>query len=254
MTPLAPLSSLRDFPRAVVAAVAGLPDLVFPPRCLACREWRGGAGDPLCPSCRRALSLSPGPLCAGCGTAPAENSCSFCPPCGEGFHRDGLLFLGPFEGVLRDLVHAFKYRADFGAGAFLAGLLAERVARDPEVEWDLVLPVPLHPRRLRTRGFNQAALLGGRTAAAAGGLFDPRVLKRTVETRPLAGLDLRRRRRQVKGVMDVARGAAVGGRRILIVDDVVTSGATVEECCRVLKEKGASLTVVAALARAPAPR
>lgn len=236
-----------------MAAVAGLPDLVFPPRCLACREGMGGGGDPLCPSCRRALSLSPGPLCPGCGLAPAESSCSFCPSCGKGFHRDGLLFLGPFEGVLRELVHAFKYRADLGAGAFLAGLLAERVGRDRSGVWDLVLPVPLHPVRLRSRGFNQAALLGRRTAAAAGGFFDPRILKRTVETRPLAGLDPRRRRRQIRGSMAVLRGAGVRGRRILLVDDVVTSGATVEECCRVLKESGASRTVAAALARATAP-
>jgi ComF family protein len=147
-------------------------------------------------------------------------------------------------------VHRFKYRADLGAGDLLGGLLAQVVRRELQESCDVVVPVPLHGKRLRSRGFNQAALLSRRISRATGWTLEARLLERRIDTRPLAGLDQGERRRQVKGAIGLRRVDVPEGRAVLLVDDVVTTGATAEACCRVLKEAGASRVIVAALARA----
>jgi ComF family protein len=147
-------------------------------------------------------------------------------------------------------VHAFKYRADLGAGSLLGGLLAQGVRRELQGCCDVVVPVPLHRKRLRTRGFNQAALLSRRISRVTGWTLEARLLERLIDTRPLAGLDQDERRRQVRGAIGLRRAGVPGGRAVLLVDDVVTTGATAEACCRVLKEAGAARVIVAAVARA----
>lgn len=189
-------------------------------------------------------------LCPGCGRVPSPGPLSFCRACRATLYRQGLLSLGPFEGSLRDLIHAFKYGADLRAGTFLADLLAQKVVRELGGAFDAVVPVPLHPRRLRARGFNQSAFLALRISRLSGAGLLPRALERKVDTRPLAGLDQEERRRQMKGAVALRRRDAAECRSVLLVDDVVTSGATVEECCRVLRKGGASMAVVASVARA----
>jgi ComF family protein len=229
----------------------GLLDLVFPPLCPGCRDLLCRPGDTkLCSSCQASLPLKALHSCAGCGRAPAEGPLDFCPLCRGTLCRDGLLALGPFQDLLRDLVHAFKYGADLGAGSLLGGLLAQRVRRELQGSCDVVIPVPLHARRLRSRGFNQAALLSRRISRVTGWTLQARLLERRIDTRPLTGLDQDERRRQVKGAIGLRRAGVLGGRAVLLVDDVVTTGATAEACCRVLKEAGAARVIVAAVARA----
>jgi predicted amidophosphoribosyltransferase len=135
-------------------------DLLFPPRCPGCGEvLEPGAGRALCPACRRDLPAAGEPLCAGCGIALAPSSASFCPSCRGRFAADAVIFGAPYAGTARELVHRFKYRADFGAGRVLAALLAARVGAALPAGVDLLVPVPLHRWRLAGRGFNQAALL-----------------------------------------------------------------------------------------------
>jgi ComF family protein len=244
-------SLVQAAPARAEGLFSGFLDLVFPPLCPGCRNLLCRTGEtPLCPSCRASLPLKALPSCAGCGRAPAEGPLDFCPRCRGTLRRDGLIALGPFQGLLRDLVHRFKYRADLGAGDLLGGLLAQVVRSELQGACDVVVPVPLHGKRLRSRGFNQAALLSRRISRATGWTLEARLLERRIDTRPLAGLDLGERRRQVKGAIGLRRGGVPEGLGVLVVDDVVTTGATAEACCRVLKEAGAARVIVAALARA----
>jgi ComF family protein len=225
-------------------------DLVFPRFCCLCRSpLEAPSGRVLCPCCAAGLERFAVPPCPGCGGAPAAGPLDFCLSCRGAFHRDGLFALAPYVGSVRSLIHSFKYRAVLGAGRTLGLPLAAGVARTLGGHFDVLVPVPLSRRRLRARGFNQAALLaraiGRQTARPV--LYG--VLRRKIDTRPLAGLDPRQRRRELRGGMVVRSPAPARGRRVLLVDDIFTSGATAEECCRVLKGAGAAAVVVAVAGR-----
>jgi ComF family protein len=150
---------------------------------------------------------------------------------------------------MRELIHRFKYGGDLACGKFLALLLAERAGPEVSREMEMVIPVPLHRRRLRSRGFNQAALLARHLAGAAGLPLEVAALERTGNTRPLAGLDSAERRKEMRGAVRVRLPGVVDGKKVLVVDDVFTTGATAEECCRALKGAGASRAVLAVVAR-----
>lgn len=241
-------------PRAanrVFRSVEGLLALVAPLGCASCGgELEGGTGEGLCPVCEEEFPPPRLAACPNCGGVPASSPADFCSRCGDLFCRDGLVTLAPFEGKMREMLHAFKYGGDFRAGSCLASRLAGRVAAELEGRCDVIVPVPLHFRRLRSRGFNQAALLARGISRKTGWPLRAVALRRGVDTRSLAGLSVRERRREVRGVMAVRRRTVVEGRRVLLVDDVCTSGATAEECCRVLRKSGALEVYVAAAGRA----
>ena len=114
---------------------------------------------------------------------------------------------------------------------------------------DLIVPVPLHPKRLRWRGFNQSVLLGRQVGRVWGLRLDPFVLTKKMDTVPQSGLSLKERRPNVKGAFAIAPRRTVEGMRLLLVDDVYTSGATVNECSRVLLRSGARDVQVLTLGR-----
>ncbi len=229
-------------------------DLLFPPHCPGC----GGSLDPdaggeLCPACRSDLPLPGEPLCPGCGIAAAADAGTFCFSCRDRYAIDAVVYATPYAGTAKELVHRFKYRADFAAGCFLAGLLAARTAAAFPGSVDLVVPVPLHRRRLGGRGFNQAALLARDVARGLGAPVAVDALRRTSHTRILAGLHPEERTRELRGAFRVRRPELVTGRRIALVDDVLTTGATAEGCSRTLKEAGAAWVGVAVAARVLLP-
>lgn len=114
---------------------------------------------------------------------------------------------------------------------------------------DLIVPVPLHPRRLRWRGFNQSVVLGRAVGRAWGLRLDPFVLTRRKETAPQSALALKERRPNVRGAFAIAPRRSVEGMRLLLVDDIYTSGATANECTRVLLRSGAREVQVLTLGR-----
>lgn len=239
---------------AIVQFVADARDLVFPPHCPAC----GGAlesarADGICPACSRDLPLPEAPPCPGCGAALAGSAATFCRACRGRHAMDELVFAAAYAGSARELVHRFKYGADFAAGRFLARLLAERVERVFPGRVDLIVPVPLHRRRLAARGFNQAALLArelSRLLAVPAGVS---TLARRRPTRELAGLGPAERARELHEAFRVRRPIPGGACRVLVVDDVLTTGATAEGCSRALKAAGAGWVGVAVAARVPLP-
>lgn len=209
-----------------------------------------------CPGCLQALVPLEHPLCACCGTMVSggdgpEPLCAACRDQTPAFDRARAAFA--YRGSLREVIQCLKYRGKTQLARPL-GRLMHAVYRSfwqpPAV--DLILPVPLHQRRLRERGFNQALLLVRRWPRAAG---EPRmpldcsVLVRTRATAPQAGLDRSARRANISGAFAVRHPERVAGRRLLLVDDVITTGATVGECARVLKQSGAAGVDVLALAR-----
>lgn len=157
---------------------------------------------------------------------------------------------GRYEGVLRRALHAFKFRGQTGLGPLLAELLFDVYLTGPPAATDLVVPVPLHPARERTRGFNQSVLLAKPLARRLGLPCLPRVLRRQRPTRPQVDLTGSLRRQNVRGAFDVASPTAVWERRVLLVDDVLTTGATVSECAQTLLRAGASAVGVVTVARA----
>jgi ComF family protein len=229
-------------------------DLLFPPHCPGC----GGRRDPdvdgaLCPACRRDLPSPGEPLCPGCGIAAAASAASFCRSCRGRFSLDAVLFAAPYAGTAKELVHRFKYRADFVAGRFLAHLLATRIETALPGGVDLLVPVPLHRRRLVGRGFNQAALLARDVSRLLKLPVAVAALRRASNTRTLAGLHPEERSRELRGAFTVRRPGQVAALRILLVDDVLTTGATAESCCTVLKAAGAAWVGVAVAARVLLP-
>ena len=160
---------------------------------------------------------------------------------------DALYCVGAYEGRLRELIHLFKYapmeRLHRPLGAFL------RTGLPREATFDSIVPMPLHRKRQRERGFNQAELLAQEVARVAS-LPVELAVTRTRYTVQQAGLTGKQRRNNVRDAFEVKDPARVAGKRILLVDDVVTTGASANSCALALKRAGASFVAVLALARA----
>jgi ComF family protein len=158
--------------------------------------------------------------------------------------------LGPYEGSLKAAIHEFKYRAR----RRVAGRLAEELLASESVGLvlrggEVLVPVPLHPRRHHERGFNQAELLALEIAQRTGIAAAPGALVRRKDTKPQAGLSAAGRRLNVAGAFAVRRRTQIAGRVVVVVDDVLTTGATAQACARALQDGGAAEVRLLAAAR-----
>lgn len=232
--------------------LAPLVDLVYPPRCPLCGTGIG-AQTGLCSACWSELVIPGEPSCALCqrpfGSAPVDQG-AVCAPClADPPHHDGIAAGTLYGDGSRKLVLAFKHGRRIALAPMLARLI---VARLPVLEGDwLIVPVPLHRWRLWSRGFNQAALLAGEIARATHQVLVVDALRRTKRTPALGGLGRKARARTLSGAIavDPRREAKIKGAQVILIDDVLTSGATSDACVRALRRAGASKVIVACFAR-----
>lgn len=231
-----------------------LVDFIYPPRCPLCGCALAQHGG-LCVSCWALLAIPGEPACASCGRPFGETQAgtgAHCAPC----LASPPIHAGIAAGVLyndaaRQLVLAFKHGGRIGLAPLLARLVAARLPARGDGEAALLVPVPLHRWRLWKRGYNQSALLALELEKLGKGEMAVDLLQRTRQTPALGGLGRRERRRAIKGAirLNPQRPDLVRGREVILVDDVLTSGATSEACVRVLKKAGARSVRIACFAR-----
>lgn len=209
-------------------------DVLFPPRCVGCGEQ----GVFLCRSCAEAMPRALPPRCPLCWRPePRGEMCGRCLRARPAFAGVRSLYL--FQGPVREAVHAFKYNHLSALARAMAAPMA--ACEEPDVfSVDLVVPVPLFGRRQRRRGYNQSALLAGEIARLRGLTLAERGLKRLRDTPPQArSVDAEARRRNVAGAF-AGDGRRVEGKRVLLIDDVTTTGATLDACAQALRQAGAA--------------
>jgi ComF family protein len=251
-------------PRSPLARLAGgllrrAADVLVPPACFACSEPVAEQGL-LCPSCFLRLRRIGPPHCRCCGLpfghsaeAVEAGLCASCLEYPPSFERARAAWV--YDEASKPLLLAFKYgdRTEL-APAFARAMASAGAALLAEA--DVIAPVPLHRLRLISRRYNQAALLAHALGSITGKPVAPALLRRTRRTAPLADLSAGARRRALAGAIAVSARFAgrLGGARVLLIDDVLTSGATANACSEALLAAGASAVDVLTVARTPAPK
>jgi ComF family protein len=232
-------------------------DLLFPPLCHVCRAFIPNAGELLiCAGCLNKITLLASPLCTVCGTPFAtedgvDHTCGAClthPP----FHtcRSAAVLDGP----LQELIHRFKYGGKVHLNQALGVLTAAALRTfGADAAADLILPVPLHRKRLRQRGYNQSQLIGEILAKKWQVPLEIGNLRRVRWTEPQTTLDARDRVSNVSGAFEVRDAVRLAGKRVLLVDDVLTTGSTMRACAEALREAGVAAVFAVTVARGVQP-
>ncbi len=216
--------------------IGGVADLLLPQSCALCGELLDHSKPPVCPICREGFEEILPPVCQRCGQ-PYQGA-GVCPDCRQ--HDSALVMLRSgfaFGGSMSRAITRLKYGHQRQLAPYLARILANEL--QPEINfssYDLLVAVPLHRKRLAERGFNQSALLARELGAALQIETAPQLLRRTRPTPSQSKTHGRRQRAEnLRGAFTLRAGARIAGKRICLVDDVVTSGATLEACGLALK-------------------
>lgn len=225
--------------------LADLLDFLFPPKCQVCERHFSGDNIWLCPGCAMRLEIAPVPVCVIC-RQPLALPGEICPRCSLSGKISWLYSLGGYAGAYSKLIKAFKYGPKPDLGTLLGDLLAQQlVSQEQCSSLDLICPIPLHHRKHKARGFNQAAILAEAIGEALALPVEPEMLLQVRRSKDQIGLSLEERFANVEGVFAVAPEFDLTGASVLLVDDVTTSGATLNDAARALLEAGA-LSVAAA--------
>ena len=245
----------------MISSVAGalrtggtaLLELFYPPVCLLCGVQEPGAGKKLCRGCLGVLCAPQGPTCPRCGSdvGPFTHLADGCPSCrNQKLHFDAVIRLGRYEDKLREACLKIKHVEGEPLARELAELLAsERQAALEAERADVIVPVPLYWWRRLRRGFNQAEALAARLEKRLKVRVVTRMAWRTRNTLPQAELTRPQRFDNVRGAFAAHSSRRLSGARVLVVDDILTTGATCSELARALKQAGASRVVAVVVAK-----
>ncbi len=224
-------------------------DFLFPRRCLSCREFLSPSDRCLCDRCEALWPLLSPPFCKLCSYpfSSPETTSHLCGDClQEGRSYKKVYAAGLYEGLLLEMIVRMKYRGEERLTSFLGRRLAERIEED----FDLIIPIPLHARRLRERGYNQSLLLAREIGKVLRRPVDPFLMIKERNTLPQMSLKGEERRKNLRGVFGVKRPDKIKDKNILLVDDVFTTGTTMEMASRELLKAGATEIKAGILARA----
>ncbi|WP_153145583.1 ComF family protein [Dechloromonas sp. H13] len=229
-------------PQSLRHALNRIAERILPGTCLLCAADSSGAL--LCAECETDLPIPPDATCPQCGVETTLGErCGACLKDPPAFNRTIALFR--YEFPVDRLIQALKYGHQLPLANWFGQGLSEKIVA---TEHDLLLPLPLHPSRLASRGFNQAVEIARTISRLRNIPISVDHLTRIRATSPQAALPLKERPRNVRGAFECS--ADLGGRRVLLVDDVMTSGSTLRECARILKMHGAAEVTLAIAARA----
>ena len=235
------------------AIVTGVLDVFLPDLCRCCGApvEREGGETGICQQCLVQVVYIDRDRWCRCGRTHFAAGSAHTTLCGKCIQQpaayDSFASLCEYEGPVRGLLHRLKYQADTSVMPALASI----IARSPyllDIECDLVIPVPLHRLRLQNRGLNQSLYLAKLFFKKYTGKISPYYLQRHMNTPPQTGLQLHERRKNLRNVFSLKEDAGIKGQKICLVDDVFTSGATIHECSKVLKQAGALQVTAVTLA------
>jgi ComF family protein len=209
----------------------------------------GKEGDYICPACEKTLTRIAPPLCPRCGCpTPAGRLCPACAREPQALHIDGIRAPFHFEGLVREAVHRFKYQNLRALAEPLSGFLYRFLLENP-VPFDVIVPVPIHPKKLRERGYNQSELLARKLGKLTGAPSVFNSLGRVKLAASQAGsTSVQERWQNVAGAF-ACRDERLKDQQVLLIDDVATSGATLTAAAEALKETGAASVWGLVLAR-----
>ncbi len=227
---------------------------LYPELCQLCKNERASADQGfVCEKCRSKVRFIQPPFCDRCGL-PYEGAITTQFECGQCREIDPWFATArsavQAKNPVLEIIHKYKYNRALWFETILADFLVERARPELAKEkWDFIVPVPLHPTKQREREFNQAERLGARLSRATGIPMNARMVKRVVATKTQTLLSRAERLANVRRAFALPDGTKLPGRQIVLVDDVLTTGATTSACARVLREAGAAKVCVWTVAR-----
>jgi len=231
-----------------------LADIVYPKTCLVCKRQLKAltcVDNLVCTQCWAKIKINAPPFCHCCGRHLEKPIKNICPACvRKQLHFDRAFSPCVYEGVIKELIHVFKYQGKDYLGPTLTRLMTEFIEEYnlPMDILDSVMPIPLHKTRLREREFNQAQILSNHIARKFGKKVSYDNLRRLRPTKTQTELEIDERLLNVKDSFTATKSQDLKGRNILLVDDVLTTGATCSEAAYTLKDAGANIVFVLTLA------
>lgn len=225
--------------------IFGLVDLIFPPQCAGC----GKPGERWCSDCSQKIKMLEGPHCQKCAEPLADRRRQVCRRCVEVDPvYEQIYVLSAFGDPIKSALHRLKYSGDQAIGENIAAEMAD-LLRENYVSVDVLVPMPISAEKREIRGYNQVEAIGRPLARLLGVEFDPKSLAQIRENRSQVGLNVAERRENVRDVFEVLGGKLVG-KRVLLLDDTTTTGATLDFAARALANGGVEHIICAAVAKA----